>query len=201
MKININNVEFIRSAVKKSDFPTDGLPQIVFAGKSNVGKSSTINKLLLRRKLAKVANTPGKTVHINFFLLDERGYFVDLPGYGYAKVAKSERARWAALIEQFFAINEDMALGVLIVDYRHKPTGDDIVMAKWFMQTGKPFIVIANKSDKVRAMQKQGQLDLIREKLELTDNVQIIEFSAEKGTGREELFEIIENKILGDVEC
>lgn len=198
MGINIHNVEFIRSAVKKSDFPTDGLPHIVFSGKSNVGKSSTINKLLLRKKLAKVANKPGKTVHINFFLLDKIGYLVDLPGYGYAEVSKSERARWAALIEQYFLVNEDMALGVLIVDFRHKPTNDDVIMANWFMNSGKPFVVIANKSDKVRPMQKQGQIEIIRERLNLTENVKIIEFSALKGTGREELFDIVESHVLGE---
>lgn len=111
MSINIHNVEFIRSAVKPSDFPTDKMPQIVFSGKSNVGKSSTINKLLMRRNFARVANSPGKTVHINFFELDKVGYLVDLPGYGYAKVSKSERARWGALIEQYFEINEDMEIG------------------------------------------------------------------------------------------
>lgn len=198
MSINIHNVEFIRSAVKKKDFPEDGLNQIVFAGKSNVGKSSTINKLLLRKKLAKVANKPGKTVHINFFLLDKIGYLVDLPGYGYAEVSKSERARWAALIEQYFQVNESMALGVLIVDYRHKPTKDDIIMADWFINSGKPFVVIANKSDKVKAMQRQGQLEIIREKLNLPDYVDIIEFSAEKGTGRELLLAKVEKHIIGE---
>lgn len=191
MSINIHNVEFIRSAVKTADFPTDGMPQIVFSGKSNVGKSSTINKLLNRKNFARVANSPGKTVHINFFELDKVSYLVDLPGYGYAKVSKSERARWGALIEQYFNVNEFMALGILIVDMRHKPTSDDIIMANWFMNSGKPFIVVANKQDKVKKMQRPGNLDLIRKKLELPDNVRICEFSAEKGDGRDDLLEII----------
>ncbi|MFI3115153.1 MAG: ribosome biogenesis GTP-binding protein YihA/YsxC [Clostridia bacterium] len=191
MNINIHNVEFIKSAVKPADFPTDGMPQVVFSGKSNVGKSSTINKLLMRKNFARVANSPGKTVHINFFKVDERMYFVDLPGYGYAKVSKVERARWGALIEQYFEINEAMALGILIVDMRHKPTNDDIIMANWFLETKKPFLVIANKQDKVKKMQRQPNLDVIFNKLKLHENVSMVEFSAEKGDGREEVLEII----------
>lgn len=191
MSINIHNVEFIRSAVKPADFPTDAMPQVVFSGKSNVGKSSTINKLLMRKNFARVANSPGKTVHINFFMLDEKMYFVDLPGYGYAKVSKAERARWGALIEQYFEINEYMALGILIVDMRHKPTQDDIIMANWFLQSNKPFLVIANKQDKVKKMQREPNLKAIREKLGLHDGVEMVEFSAEKGDGRDEVLEII----------
>lgn len=193
--MNIHNTEFIRSAVKPADFPQDGMPQVVFAGKSNVGKSSTINKLLLRKNFARVANSPGKTVHINFFMMDSQAYLVDLPGYGYAKVSKVERARWGALIEQYFDINEYLALGVLIVDMRHKPTNDDIIMAEWFMASGRPFLVVANKQDKVRKMQREGNIELIRSKLNLPDSVKVLEFSAEKGDGRDELFEIVERHI------
>ncbi|MFI3227222.1 MAG: ribosome biogenesis GTP-binding protein YihA/YsxC [Clostridia bacterium] len=191
MSINIHNVEFIRSAVKPSDFPQDGMPQVVFSGKSNVGKSSTINKLLMRKNFARVANSPGKTVHINFFELDKQMYFVDLPGYGYAKVSKAERARWGALIEQYFNINQYMALGILIVDMRHKPTQDDIIMANWFLQSGRPFLVIANKQDKVKKMQREPNLEIIRQKLQLHDGVSMVQFSAEKGDGRDEVLEII----------
>ena len=191
MNLNIHNVEFIRSAVKTSDFPEDGFPQVVFSGKSNVGKSSTINKILMRKNFARVANSPGKTIHINFFKLDERAYLVDLPGYGYAKVSKSERARWGALIQQYFNVNKFMALGILIVDMRHKPTNDDIVMANWFLTSGKPFLVIANKQDKVKKMQREPNVAVIREKLKLHHNVKIVEFSAEKGDGRDEVLEII----------
>lgn len=193
--MNIHNTEFIKSAVKTSDFPQDGMPQIVFAGKSNVGKSSTINKLLLRKNFARVANSPGKTVHINFFMMDNQAYLVDLPGYGYAKVSKVERARWGALIEQYFDINEHLALGVLIVDMRHKPTNDDIIMAKWFMASKRPFLIVANKQDKVKKMQREGNIEVIRNRLELTEDVKILEFSAEKGDGREELFEIVKQHI------
>ena len=147
--LNLHKAEFIRSAVKPSDFPSDGLPQIVFAGKSNVGKSSTINKILNRRNFARVGGQPGKTIHINFFSIDQQVYFVDLPGYGYAKVSKAERDRWGRLLETYFA-SDKITLGFQLVDIRHKPTADDKVMADWFLSTGKPFVVIANKWDKIK---------------------------------------------------
>ena len=118
--LNLHNVAFVRSAVKTGDFPNDALPQIAFAGKSNVGKSSTINRLLNRKNFARVGNEPGKTVHINFFQIDEKVYFVDLPGYGYAKVSKKERARWGKLMDEYFASEDTLTLGFQIVDIRHK---------------------------------------------------------------------------------
>ncbi len=135
--MNLNNVEFIKSAVSPSAFIRDGLPQIVFAGKSNVGKSSVINKILNRKNFARVGASPGKTVNINYFLVDRKAYFVDLPGYGYAKVSKQERDRWGRLMESYFAAAEGMTLGVMIVDCRHKPTGDDVTMANWFKNAGR----------------------------------------------------------------
>ena len=147
--MNLHRAEFVRSAVKPADFPKDNLPQIVFAGKSNVGKSSTINKLLNRKNFARVGNEPGKTIHINFFLIDEQAYLVDLPGYGYAKVSKKERDRWGALMDLYFAQPDTITLGIQIVDIRHKPTADDVTMAHWFLETGMPFVVIANKLDKI----------------------------------------------------
>ena len=130
MRVNTQNAEFIRSAAKISDCPRDRLPQIAFAGRSNVGKSSVINRILNRKNLARVGSAPGKTTHINYFLIDKKVYLVDLPGYGYAKVSKQERARWGKLIEQWFADTSLMTLGVLIVDLRHKPPADDCVMAQ-----------------------------------------------------------------------
>ncbi len=190
--LNLHNAEFIRSAVKQSDFPDDNLPQIVFAGKSNVGKSSTINKLLGRKNFARVGNQPGKTVHINFFEIDKKAYFVDLPGYGYAKVSKSERDRWGKLIDTYFA-SDLITLGIQIVDMRHKPTKDDQTMSRWFLSTEMPFIVIANKLDKLRKKsEREENIKVIRETLLLPDDVPVIAFSAEKGDGKEEVLEIIQ---------
>ena len=190
--LNLHNAEFIRSAVKQSDFPDDNLPQIVFAGKSNVGKSSTINKLLGRKNFARVGNQPGKTVHINFFEIDKKAYFVDLPGYGYAKVSKSERDRWGKLIDTYFSSGL-ITLGIQIVDMRHKPTKDDQTMARWFLSTEMPFIVIPNKLDKLRRKsEREENIKVIRETLLLPDDVPVIAFSAEKGDGKEEVLEIIQ---------
>lgn len=187
MAFNISNAEFVRSAVKKADFPRDRLPQIVFAGRSNVGKSSVINKLLNRKNFARVGAAPGKTTHINYFLIDKKLYLVDLPGYGYAKVSKEEKARWGKLIESWFADTELMTLGVQIVDARHKPTADDCTMAEFFLSCGKPFVVLANKIDKCKKSEIEGNLLRIRETLGLREDVKLIPFSAEKGDGKQEL--------------
>lgn len=192
--LNLHKAEFIRSAVKTADFPADGLPQIVFAGKSNVGKSSTINKILNRRNFARVGGQPGKTIHINFFEIDKQTYFVDLPGYGYAKVSKSERDRWGALLETYFATGL-ITLGLQIVDIRHKPTADDKVMADCFLATGQPFAIIANKLDKIKKSQLEANITCIRETLLLPEDVPVIPFSAEKGTGREQVLALIEAHI------
>ena len=185
--MNLHNAEFVISAASDRDFPRDGLPQIAFAGKSNVGKSSVINKLLLRKNLARVGETPGKTTHINFFKIDGKAYFVDLPGYGYAKVSQKEKERWAGLIDGYFAASGLITLGIQIVDARHKPTALDVNMADWFLQTGCPFLVVANKLDKLRKSDIPGNLAQIRETLGLREDCPVIPFSAEKGTGREEL--------------
>ena len=186
-QINLNNTEFIKSAASSSGFIRDALPNIVFSGKSNVGKSSVINRLLNRKNFARVGQSPGKTVHVNYFLVDKRAYFVDLPGYGYAKVAKFERERWGKLMEEFFAAEGLIDLGVMIVDSRHKPTADDITMAQWFKSTGCPLVVVANKCDKLKKSEVEPNLELIRLTLELEQSVPLILFSAEKGIGRDEL--------------
>jgi len=198
--MNLHNAEFIKSAAKPSGFISDGLPQITFAGKSNVGKSSVIHKLLNRKNFARVGATPGKTVHVNYFLIDKKAYFTDLPGYGYAKVPQSERTRWAKLMEDYFARSEDITLGVLIVDSRHKPTADDVTMASWFASTGRPVVVAANKVDKLKKSEIEGNLKLIAETLPLPEGTQIIPFSAEKGTGRDELLARIMRAAKGDTE-
>lgn len=193
-EMNLHNATFRKSVVSAKDFMKDR-PSIVFAGKSNVGKSSVINKLLNRKNFARVGNTPGKTVHINYFDIDGKAYFVDLPGYGYAKVAKGERDRWGALMETFFATEGVITLGIQIVDARHKPTADDVTMAQWFMESGCPMVVVANKSDKLKKSEYEPNVARIRETLELPDETPVILFSAEKGTGREELLEIIKSYV------
>ena len=184
--MNFQNVEFLISAASDKDFPKNRLPEIAFAGKSNVGKSSVINRLLQRKNYARVGDKPGKTVHVNFFTVDRCCYLVDLPGYGFAQVSRAEKDRWSNLMESYFAANR-ISLGVLIVDYRHPPTNNDITMARWFVDSGCPFVVVANKMDKLKKSELQPNLITIREDLELPEDCKIIPFSAEKGNGRDEL--------------
>ena len=191
MAVNLQKTEFILSAASPKDFLRDGLPQIAFAGRSNVGKSSVINRLLNRKNFARVGAAIGKTIHINYFKIDGAFYLVDLPGYGYAKVSKSERDRWGKLMETYFAHPELMTMGVMIVDSRHKPTADDCTMAQWFKDTGRPMVVVANKLDKLKKSEIQPNLDQIRLTLELEEDVPVIPFSAEKGDGRQDLLSAI----------
>lgn len=188
--MNLHNVEFLISAASSKDFPKERLPEIAFAGKSNVGKSSVINRVLQRKNFARVGEKPGKTIHVNYFTVDKKCYFVDLPGYGYAKVSQAEKDRWARLMESYFAANR-IDLGIMIVDARHAPTNNDITMAQWFIESGCPFVVVANKLDKLKKSELIPNMQTIREDLELPENCQLIPFSAEKGTGREELMKRI----------
>lgn len=199
MTVNWNMAQFVRSAAKPADFPRDGLPQVVFAGRSNVGKSSVINRLLNRKNFARVGSAPGKTTHINYFLIDQKLYLVDLPGYGYAKVSKQERDRWGRLIEAWFADAQRMALGMLIVDARHRPTADDCTMAQVFLSSGRPFLVVANKADKLKKSELEGNMQRIRDTLALPDAVPSILFSAEKGDGKMALLGLILNHLEGGI--
>ena len=185
--LNVNKAEFIKSAASPNQFIRSSTPSVVFAGKSNVGKSSVINRMLNRKNFARVGASPGKTIHVNYFLIDGRVYFVDLPGYGYAKVSQAERDRWGKLMEQFFAAEGLIDLGVMIVDARHKPTADDVTMAEWFKSTGCPLVVVANKSDKLKKSEIEPNLELIRLTLGLDEETPLILFSAEKGSGRDAL--------------
>ena len=189
--MNLHNAEFILSAASRRDFLRDGLPQIAFAGRSNVGKSSVINRLLGRKNLARVGSAPGKTTHVNYFRVDGSFYLVDLPGYGYAKVPRAEKERWTRLMEDYFSAPESITLGVMVVDARHKPTANDCLMAEWFKGTGRPFVVAANKVDKVKKSALAENLAQIRTELELDDAVRLIPFSAEKGTGKEDLLSLL----------
>ncbi len=184
--LNVNKAEFIKSAAAPSQFIQSSVPAVVFAGKSNVGKSSVINRMLNRKNFARVGSEPGKTIHVNYFLIDGKLYFIDLPGYGYAKVSQSERDRWGKLMDDFFAAGL-FDLGVMIVDARHKPTRDDMTMAEWFKSSGCEFVVVANKLDKLKKSEIEPNMSQIRQTLELDDSVRIIPFSAERGQGRDEL--------------
>lgn len=188
--MNFNNVEFLISAAVPKDFPKTRLPEIAFAGKSNVGKSSVINRLLQRKNFARVGEKPGKTIHVNYFTIDKKCYFVDLPGYGFAKVSQAEKDRWAKLMESYFAAGR-IDLGILIVDARHAPTNNDITMARWFLDSDCPFVVVANKLDKCKKSEIAGNLQTIREDLELPEDCVVIPFSAEKGTGRDDLVKLV----------
>ena len=188
--MNFNNVEFLISAARTTDFPAKRLPEIAFAGKSNVGKSSVINRVLNRKNFARVGDKPGKTIHVNYFVVDDTCYFVDLPGYGYAKVSQSEKERWGRLMEDYFAAGR-IDLGVLIVDARHAPTNNDITMARWFLDCNCPFVVVANKLDKLKKSEIIPNLQTIHDDLELPVECPVIPFSAEKGTGKEDLIRLI----------
>ena len=185
--MNFQLSEFQASYGLSSQLPASDRPEFVFSGRSNVGKSSVINRILNRKNFARVGNSPGKTTHINYFKIDGRFYLVDLPGYGYARVSQAERARWGRLIESWFADPSLMSLGCMLVDARHAPTADDCTMGQWFKQSGKPFVVVANKLDKLKKSEIEPNLQRIRDTLEIDDSIKIIPFSAEKGTGRQEL--------------
>ena len=195
MALNFQKAAFVRSAADKAHFLRDGLPQFAFAGRSNVGKSSVINRLLGRKNLAYVGASPGKTTQINYFLVDGRAYLVALPGYGYAKVSRAEKERWGRLMDSYFQDEgEILTAGVLIVDIRHKPTADDVTMHDWFRQTGCPEIIVANKLDKLKKSQVEPALALIRETLELTEEDALVPFSAEKGEGKDTLIRLLSEK-------
>ena len=183
--LNINRVEFIRSAAGPEQFIRSSIPAGVFAGKSNVGKSSVINCVLNRKNFARTGSTPGKTVHINYFLIDGKVYFLDLPGYGFASVSREEKARWGVLMEQFFSEKDLYSLGVLIVDARHEPTNDDIGMAALFHRATVPYLVLANKTDKLKNGVIEQNLEMIRQKLALEETIPLLPFSAQNGQGRD----------------
>ena len=201
MALNFNKAEFVRSAGEPKDFLRDGLPQFAFAGRSNVGKSSVINRLVGRKNLAYVGSSPGKTTHINYFRLDGRAYLVDLPGYGYAKVARSEKERWARLMETYFQREADViTTGVLIVDIRHRPTENDLTMHDWFRQTGCPEIIVANKLDKLKKSEMAARKEEF-EKICAPYGCQgVVLTSAENGLGMDELRALLEASMTPETE-
>lgn len=189
--MKIKTSEFIISAVKKEQYPEDGLPEIAFVGRSNVGKSSIINSLTNRRGLAKVSQTPGKTRLINFFLLNKDIYLVDLPGYGYAKVSKKEKESWGKFIERYLVDRAPLKRVVLLVDCRHKPTSDDIQMYEWIKHYGYNVTIVATKSDKLSNNDLPKSKKLLRETLNLGKEEKIHYFSSLNKKGKDELIDIL----------
>ena len=187
----IKTSEFITSAVKRNQYPVDVRPEVAFVGRSNVGKSSIINALTNRRKLAKVSQTPGKTRLINFFLINDEMYLVDLPGYGYAKVSKKEKESWGKTIETYLMEREQLKKVVLLVDSRHKPTADDILMHEWIKHYGYDVIVVATKSDKLSNNALAKSKKIIKETLNLTENDTLCFFSSLNKKGAEQLNDIL----------
>jgi len=188
----IKKAELLRSATEPSQYPNTVFPEIVLAGRSNVGKSSLINALVNRRNLARVGSVPGKTRIINFYNINDSLMIVDLPGYGYAKVSQAERESWGKLCETYLNTREQLKTIILIVDIRHEPTRDDQMMLQYIRETGKKYIVVANKADKIGKTELKKNMDRIRGTLGLGDDVEIIPFSAQKKTGVEVLWRKIE---------
>lgn len=195
-KVKIRSTEITMSAVNKSQYPTDNLPEIALAGRSNVGKSSVINGLLNRRNFARTSSTPGKTRTINFYLINEEFFFVDLPGYGYAKVSKTEKEKWGGIMERYLEQRNELCAILLLVDIRHEPTADDKVMYDWIKYFGYKCIVVATKADKISRGQYQKHTSIIRKKLQMEKNEKIILTSSSKKIGIEELW----NEILQEYE-
>ncbi|MEE1056818.1 MAG: ribosome biogenesis GTP-binding protein YihA/YsxC [Acutalibacteraceae bacterium] len=189
--MNFVNAELLYTAGKASQLKSSDLPEIVFSGRSNVGKSSLINKLVNRKSLARVSGQPGKTATINFFKVGDSFNLVDLPGYGYAKVSHAEKVRWAELVEGYFAQDRKFALIVQIVDMRHNPTKDDLNMIEFLSNSGMPFAVVLTKKDKLKKTQQIKQLEQIEAILSNYGDIKIFTFSALKGDGTEEIREYI----------
>jgi GTP-binding protein len=185
--------DIVISAVKPEQYPETALPEFALAGRSNVGKSSFINKMLNRKGLARISSKPGKTQTLNFYLINEILHFVDVPGYGYAKVSKSERAAWGKMIETYLTRREQLRAVVLIVDLRHPPTQDDIMMYDFLKHYEIPCIVIATKADKIPKGKWQKYLKVTKETLDLDPNDQIIVFSSETGEGKDKAWSVLQS--------
>lgn len=193
--MEIKQSEFVISAVTPPQYPVDNRVEIAFVGRSNVGKSSLINTLVNRRKLVKVSSTPGKTKLVNFFVINNEFYFVDLPGYGYAKVSKSEKENWGKVIERYLTGREQLKMVVLLVDSRHKPNEDDIIMYKWIKHYGYNTLIVATKIDKLKKVELRKNLTIIREAFQLDNEDKLMTFSSLKKLGKEELLEVIDQVV------
>ena len=192
----IKNPEFRISAVNPKQYPDDGLPQIVLVGKSNVGKSSFINTMVNRKKLARTSSEPGKTRQINFYNMDNKFYFVDLPGYGYSKMSKSEQVKVGSFIEEYLAKSTNIALIVFLIDIRHSPTENDKLMYRYIIDTNKPCIVVANKADKIAVTKVDSQVRNLQDELNPLHDLKFYPFSSERKIYTEGIWEEIENFIV-----
>jgi GTP-binding protein len=188
--MKITSAEFVKSAFNKRHWTEDSLPEIAFLGRSNVGKSSLLNSLLGRRSLARTSNTPGRTQSINYFKINDRFYFVDLPGYGYAKVSKTMRADWGEMARDYLSLREELVLSIQLIDARHEPTALDCQLNEWLAVNEKPFAVVATKSDKLSANQLKKQLKVIENTLSAD---RIIPYSSVTGKGKVEVWDAIES--------
>lgn len=186
--MKVTNAEIVISAVKPEQYPNDALPEIALVGRSNVGKSSLINKMIQRKSLARTSSSPGKTQTLNFYLINEIFYFVDLPGYGYAKVSKTQRAQWAKFIEEYLLVRKNLKVVIMITDLRHPPTNNDIAMYDWLKHYNLSVIVIGTKADKISKGKWEKHKKIIKQTLELDPRDKIVVFSAETGVGNEELW-------------
>lgn len=191
MEINTHNAEILLSAVSKAQYPQDGLPEIALAGRSNVGKSSFINTLLGRKNLARTSSKPGKTQQLNFYTIDDKLRFVDVPGYGYAKVSKTERAKWGKMIEEYLTSRENLHAVVSLVDMRHEPSADDVQMYEFLKYYEIPVILVATKADKIPRGKWNKHESLIKKKLAFEKEDQFIVFSSETRQGFEEAWQAI----------
>lgn len=186
--MKIRSSEIVVSAIRKEQYPAEGLPEIALVGRSNVGKSSATNALLNRRNFARTSQTPGKTRTINFYKINNEFYFVDLPGYGYAKVSKSEKDKWGVIMERYLQDRQELCAIFLLVDIRHEPTNDDVMMYEWIKHFGYECVVIATKADKISRGQYQKHMSIIRKKLQLEKDEKIIPLSSSKKTGVEDVW-------------
>ena len=193
--MEVHNVEMVISAVRPDQYPEDGLPEFALAGRSNVGKSSFINRMIGRKALARISSKPGKTQTLNFYKIEEQLFFVDVPGYGYAKVSKSEREAWGKMIERYFTGRQELKAVVQIVDLRHPPTADDRMMYDFLKHYNIPCIVIATKADKIPKGKWDKHKKIVKETLEMEKGDPLIVFSSETGLGFEEAWRTIENKM------
>ncbi|HZK23830.1 MAG TPA: ribosome biogenesis GTP-binding protein YihA/YsxC [Oscillospiraceae bacterium] len=194
--MKISTAEFIISAVKNTQYPQTDLPEVAFVGRSNVGKSSLLNSLLNRKKLALTSGSPGKTRLINFFLINEAFYFVDLPGYGFARVSQEMKRQWGQIIEAYLTSREPLKLVVQLVDVRHPPTADDLQMYKWLIHFNLPTVIVATKADKIPRGKWQKHLQQIRSGLGLGPQGPVILYSAQTGQGKDELWGVIKQYVL-----
>ncbi len=193
--MDTNRSRFEITAVRPEQYPAGDMPEIAFVGRSNVGKSSIINKLLNKRGLARVSSEPGRTRGINFYNIDDVLYFVDLPGYGFAKVSKEEKASWGRMIETYLNNRKQLKMVLMLVDIRHQPTADDKTMYDWITKMDKLHMVIATKADKIARGRIQGRLSEIRKTLGVSAGTNLIAFSSETGQGRDQVWQEIERTL------